>query len=151
SQNVNAAAARPLLVRQELAVRAFFHRNWRPVHRKVELSAGLENRVADLLRLEPDRGPPPQELVRGIRRQLHRIFRGRLPVGSRQHNLPMQPFDTPSVLDEVRSEPIEQFRMSWGSSLRSEIVGSAYDSVTEMILPDAVHEYPRGERMIGLR
>src|SRR5215469_18894390 len=61
----------------------------------------------------------------------------------------MQPFQAPTILDKAGGEPIEQLGMGRWSTLRSEIIRSTHEALAKVVLPDAVDDDTRGQRMIG--
>ena len=73
----------------------------------------------------------------------------------------MHGLDAPALLYEFGGEPVQQVRVGWWLPLAAEIVGRAYNSATEMALPDPIYHHagqervrwvsqPRGERLSPL-
>ena len=62
----------------------------------------------------------------------------------------MEFFQRPAVLDEGRGEPIEQLRVRGLVADHAEIARRARERLAEVVLPDAVHEDARGERIGGI-
>src|SRR6267378_7436621 len=73
----------------------------------------------------------------------------RLSVGGGTENEAVNVFDAPVVVHQFGCEPIEQLRVCWWGSASAEIIRCRYQSGTKVILPDAIDDYPRGQRMIG--
>src|SRR4051812_9700303 len=99
----------------------------------------------------------PEELVawiellsQGVRR-IRRINARRLLVGGRQKHQSVNRLQTPIVFHELVRQPIEQLGMRRRLTHRAEIVARRDDSLAEMMLPKAVDNNSRGERMIGQR
>src|SRR5207249_9076303 len=61
---------------------------------------------------------------------------------------PMQFLDRPAVIDEPACEPVEELRMRGLLAHDSEVAGCADQSFPEVMLPDAVHDDARGERIV---
>ena len=60
----------------------------------------------------------------------------------------MQLLDAPSVLDEARGEVVEQLRMTGRLGHHAQIVRRGHEALPEMMLPDAVHQHARRERIV---
>ena len=60
----------------------------------------------------------------------------------------MQPLERPLVLDELAGEPVEQFGMRGGRAADAEVVFGGDEPLAKMMLPDAVDDHPRGERVV---
>ena len=63
----------------------------------------------------------------------------------------MQCFDRPTSLHELLGEIIEQFGMCRCFAAHAKIIFRSDDPRTKMMLPDAIHHYPRREWVIGTR
>src|SRR5262245_30731050 len=111
--NASAIGTTFAVICNELAIRTFLHRSGRSIRRPIQLAADRKHGVADFFRREADRRLPPEQLVTWIGNELRRVFGRRLTVGSGHHDLLVQPLYTPSVLNKIRRQPIEQFRMRW--------------------------------------
>src|SRR4051794_1345257 len=59
-------------------------------------------------------------------------------------------FDVPSVVDEIPSEPLEQFRVRRGRSLLSKVFRTRDEAATEEIRPDAIYEHAGRERVMRI-
>ena len=57
----------------------------------------------------------------------------------------------PTAGDQFGGQPIEQFLMRGVSAHRAEIVRRGHDALAEVILPQAIDDHPRRQRMIGPR
>src|SRR5438105_15135748 len=53
--------------------------------------------------------------------------------------------DRPAALHERAGEVIEQFRMRGWLAAHAEVARRAHERSAEMVHPDAIHEYARGE------
>jgi len=71
-----------------------------------------------------------------------------LPVDLRQHDLFRQPFEIPIVLLERHGQIVEQLRIGRLLSLRAKVIDGAYNALSEMSLPHAIHEYARHQRIL---
>ena len=80
--------------------------------------------------------------------RLLRVLRG-LPVGGGHHDQLVHALERPFARDQFRGEPIEQLRMRRRATLEAEVVRRAHDALPEVMQPQAVDHYTRGERMIG--
>ena len=59
----------------------------------------------------------------------------------------MQTLERPAVADELRRQPVEQFRMRGRCALRAEVIFRLDDAQPEMPLPDAIDRHSRRERI----
>ena len=57
----------------------------------------------------------------------------------------MQRLHAPAVLDERRRKPVEQLGMTRAIAAQTEVVRRFHEARAEVVLPDAVHDYARGE------
>ena len=58
----------------------------------------------------------------------------------------VQLFQRPAgIVHEPIREPVEQFRLRGNGAHEAEIVGGGHEALTEVLLPDAVHNHARGE------
>src|SRR5262245_58362524 len=60
------------------------------------------------------------------------------------HRLP-----APAARDHLGCEPVQQFRMTRPITDRAKVARRADDSFAEVILPDSIHHYARGEGILG--
>ena len=63
----------------------------------------------------------------------------------------MHCFDAPLRSYELRSDPIEQFGMRRRHAACAEVVRRLYQTLAEMVQPDAVRHHTGGERVLGRR
>src|SRR5215467_13085687 len=68
----------------------------------------------------------------------------------REHYKPVQRLDRPSALDKTRRQIIEQFRMGRSLTPRSKIVGSLNDSLSKVMLPDAIDHHSGCQGILGI-
>jgi hypothetical protein len=61
----------------------------------------------------------------------------------------MHRLDRPAALDEAAGQPVEQLRMGGRLSQAPEIARRAHEALPEMVLPEAVDQDARRERMLG--
>src|SRR5215470_9576806 len=57
-------------------------------------------------------------------------------------------FYAPAAFDEFNRQPVEQFGMRRALASRAEIFGRRYQSLSEILLPDAVDNDARGQRVV---
>ena len=69
-------------------------------------------------------------------------------VGPRQHDRSHEPLDRPAVADESPGKVIEQLGMRRHVAGHAEIVDGFDDSFAEEMMPDAIHDHPRSERIL---
>jgi len=62
----------------------------------------------------------------------------------------VQSLDGPPALDKPGGQAIEQLRMCGAFAELAEVTDSGDDSASKMIVPDAIHHYPGGERVISI-
>ena len=74
-----------------------------------------------------------------------------LSVGCGEHHFAVERFEAPAVCDESLCEPVEELWVARCFSEFSEITGSRYNAPTEVVLPYAVHDDPRGKLVVGTR
>src|SRR5689334_924848 len=93
--------------------------------------------------------PPQQSIIRVDSRSL--IGRGpkRLTVRGRKQYRPVQLLEAPAVLDEVGCQPVEQFGMRRPAAVKAEVAWVFDQPHAEVIMPHAVHDYPRREWIAG--
>ncbi len=70
-----------------------------------------------------------------------------LAIGRAGDDLPQQPFDVPSRIHEILSEPIEELGMGREVALGAEIFTRTHDAVSEEHLPESVNDDASGERI----
>mgnify|MGYP000541241303 CR=1 FL=1 len=56
----------------------------------------------------------------------------------------------PAAFGELHGQPVEQLGVRREVALVAEVVLRLHDPAAEVLLPDAVHEYPGGERVRGV-
>ncbi len=62
----------------------------------------------------------------------------------------MHLLEPPAAADQLVGEPVKQFRMAGPRALRAEIVLRLHQSDSEMVLPQAVDQYPAGQRVLAV-
>ncbi len=62
----------------------------------------------------------------------------------------MQAFDSPTVLNQIRRQVVEQLRVRRLAALGAEVVRVGGQSRAEVILPDAVDDGARGQAVVGM-
>src|SRR5260221_12145421 len=60
----------------------------------------------------------------------------------------MHPLQAPAVLDEADGQPVEQLGMSRPRALRAEVIGSRDNTSSKMILPNAIDDHARRQRIV---
>ncbi len=63
----------------------------------------------------------------------------------------MDGLQAPVLANQLPSQPVEQFRMRRQRPGAAEIARGCHQSLSEVVLPQAVDQNPRGERVVGLR
>ena len=116
----------------------------------VELAAGDERRIADLLGVEPARVAAPQEPGLRIAGRSEREWRAlggmRCPAeGAAGEDQPLDPPHRVAPLDEIGGQPIEELRMARRRTEKAEVVGLGGEPLPEMPLPEPVGEDARRE------
>ena len=70
----------------------------------------------------------------------------RLAVGLGSDDLPQHSLLIPAAADEVLGEPVEEFRMGWGTSARAKIFRSSNQAAAPGELSHAIGGDARGQR-----
>ena len=60
----------------------------------------------------------------------------------------MHMLQRPVVIHQLASQPVEQFRMSRCDTGFAEIAGSRHQSLSEVELPQSIHDHSRRERVV---
>src|SRR5262249_49949578 len=68
-----------------------------------------------------------------------------------QQDRPLKCLHGHSIVDEVFSQILQQFRVRWTLAGRSEIAGSIHNARPEMGLPDSIDKYPHRKRLFDDR
>ena len=120
---------------------------------QVQLARSRQQRIAHLLRIQPSRRVMPQEHIFrvGQKRLLDigtRIFNFTLhSIRCAGHHQPVYLFQAPAVFHECRRQPVEQFGMCRLVAEAAKVARVRRQPATEMLLPQAVHQHARGERI----
>ena len=116
-----------------------------------EQAADGEDLVPDLLGAETGPGRASQQDVLRIFNQMHRIDLGRLPIGSRHHDLFKQGFHAPVMLvDELHGQPVQEVRMRWRRALCAEVFERLDEAPSEKLFPETIDHHARRERVVGV-
>ena len=125
----------------------------RPADRRIELAAGGQHGVADLLGIEPLDGPFPEQAVFGIdplaQGEIARAALGRLAIGRRGQDQPVQRLELPAARDEFGRQPVEQLGVAGGLAQPAEVARRADQAAAEMVLPDPVDDDAGRQRIVG--
>ena len=62
----------------------------------------------------------------------------------------MQPFLIPAVLHEISGQPVEQLRVGRRLAVEAKVARRVHDTLPKVVLPDAVDEDPRGQRVLSI-
>ena len=73
-----------------------------------------------------------------------------LSIGFREHDLFVQTLEFPSVLNEVRSQPVQKLRVGGFLPLGAEIVRITRQRFPKMPLPYPVDDGSSGQRILGV-
>ena len=117
---------------------------------KVQLAACRQHRVADLLGVQTARIEAPEVLVGRIRLRRpggHAAVCG-LPVGGGEQNLALQALQAPAAGEETLRQVVEQLRMRRRLAEPAEIVRGLDEAAAEQVVPDAVGDHARGQRVV---
>ena len=116
-------------------------------HLQIEFSRDGEHGVAHFLGAEAARWKAPEQ----PRVLVHagRVFAryAALPVSLREEDFAMQRLEFPPVCDEPLREKIEQLGMRRLAAEKAEVARRVHESRAEVVLPHAVREHARGERI----
>src|SRR6185437_2565248 len=63
----------------------------------------------------------------------------------------MEMLEPPAVLDQFGGQPVEQFGMRGPTAVEAEIVGRIDQTDAEMIMPQAIDDHPREQRIVRPR
>ena len=118
-------------------------------HGEVEVSRGGEDGVTHRLEIEPAQFAAPIQLVFGIFFGGFRAELAGLAIGLRKDDLANQLLGGPPVLDEVRGEVVEKFRVGRRIALQSHVAGCGNQRAAHQISPDPVGGRARRERIVG--
>ena len=124
----------------------------KPPQGPVQFTGGHQKSIAQLLGRESARREVGEQLVIGVlsSKSLHLPVVTRLPVGPRSHDEPVHALEGPPLLHKIGCQPIQQVRMGGPRALGSEIVGVPREALAKVMLPDPIHDDPRGERITGI-
>ena len=78
------------------------------------------------------------------------IDSGRLPIGGRSDDRPLQSFNIPARIDELAGKPIQERGMAWPVAPRTKIVARLDDAGAKILLPIAIDRHPRDQRIAGI-
>src|SRR6185436_14548940 len=84
-----------------------------------------------------------------IARQSLTGWLARLLIRRREENQLVHLFDAPAPRDEFAREPVEQFRVCRRFGAGAELARRRNNAATEMMLPNPIHDYARGKRVVG--
>ena len=108
-----------------------------------------ESAVTNQFSREPQaRLPRQQSVVRVARFDILARLR-RLAVGRRGHDQPMHLLHVPAGLDELRSQPIEQFGDASAARPACQSPPRFHQTAAKELLPHAVHGHARRERILS--
>ena len=117
---------------------------------RVQPAGDPENGIPEGVRIHPSQGKTGQEEIVGVSLQGMPSGSRLLPVGGGSHDQAVQGLETPTAVHELAGQPVQQLGMGWPRSGASEVAGRAHQPHAEVMLPDAVHHDPGGQRMVGL-
>ena len=82
---------------------------------------------------------------------------GRHPIGERKENQLVHPLDRPCLavvagwMHKFGREPVKQLRMRRRITLKTKIIWCPHQSLTEVMLPNPIHEHSRCKRITLVR
>ena len=115
-------------------------------HFRIQRAADGEHGVAQDLGFDPLRTATPEQAIVRINGGLGSVEGGVLEINRTGHDQPVQRFQFPTALHEFVRQPFQQFRMRGRVAAHAEIVDRANQTLTEMMLPDAIHHHSRDQR-----
>ena len=59
----------------------------------------------------------------------------------------MQMLEAPAMLNQIVCKPIKQLGVRWTPSVKPKVVGRLHDAYAKMVLPDAVDDHSREQRI----
>ena len=122
----------------------------RAEHLAAEQTARRQRRVANHLGFQAHaraaREQPVVRIALGKRRRDGR----RLPVGRRHHDRLDQRLLAPALRHQLGREPVEQLGMRRRRALRSEVLAGLDQAASEQLLPQAVDDDARHERVVRI-
>ena len=118
------------------------------VHLRAEQTAGRERHVAHHLGLHSHARTAGEQPIVGVAFVESRAGRRGLAVGGREHNRAQDGLLAPLPADELRGEPVEQFRMRRHRALGAEVLARLDQTPAEDLLPESVDGDPRDERIV---
>ena len=120
---------------------------------RIELAAGGQHGVANLLGIEPPDGSFPEQAVLGIESlagsEVALAALSGLTIGRGSQDQPMQRLDVPAARDEFRRQPVEQLGMAGCLAHAAEVARRAGQAPPEMVLPDPVDDDAGREGIVG--
>ena len=118
-----------------------------PPVRALQLAGNREHGVTQGLGVQPAQREVTEQPV--VRIELSGLLRSRgcLAVGGGVEDQPVQLLDRPTLVDELERQIVEQLGMAGPSSGHAEVVRRGHQPLAEVVLPDAVDEHARKERV----
>ena len=120
-----------------------------PAHFLDQQPAHEQRIVTDHFRVEPEARPPREQPVLRILLNQSRRHRRTLLVRCAGDHESNHVLHVPAALDELRREPVQQFRVRGPFTLRADVAGSFHETGAKELLPEAIHGHARRERMFG--
>ncbi len=117
-----------------------------PPRLEIETAGGEEHGIAERLGFEPAAVLPAEKEIVRIAAPVRRSVG--LLIGRGVDDEPVHGLDRPAGPDEFRGQPVEQLGMRGRGAEPAEVVRRPYQPLAEMVLPDAVHHHPRGQRIL---
>jgi hypothetical protein len=119
-------------------------------HFEIELPAGDEHGIAHGFGFETTRREAPEKSRVGIRFVGNFIHGAALLEGLRHQDELVDVFEAPFVRDEFAGEEVEQLGMRGTCSIDSEVAGRLNKAGAEVIMPEAIDDDTRGQRICGI-
>ena len=116
------------------------------VQARIQAARHAQDGVADRFGLKPAHAPVAEQLVVRIRR----AAAGLALEGLAGEQQAQQGLDRTAAVDEAPRQQVEQFRMRRRRTELAEIVGGGDQAAAEDVVPEAVDDDPRGQR-VGLQ
>ena len=157
-KRVDRAARRLPLIRflpDFVRIAAAFHGGRRDVriharseHPGVQLTADRQRGIANRLHFQALERHAPQQAVFRILLTIFRIPLLAHAIRVAGHDQPVEFLDGPAVVHEPGCQPVQQLGMRGLVTHHAEVARSSHQAFSEVMLPDAIHDHPRGQRIV---
>ena len=119
----------------------------RTAQRLVEITRNREDRIADLLGIEPLRIGAPIKAISRILFVSGIVHRRAELIHRAQHDFAMQLLDGHSIMRELVSQIFEKLWVRWTLARHSEVAGRIHDPCPEVRLPNPIYNHAHRKRL----